>query len=268
MRESVTEMGGPAAPPGGAYGQPPPLQQQQHQGLGKVWAVSERPVTLTDNPENGRIRALLATSRAPTQAEINAALSGGGSGGGGGARGGFRSGGGSGPARSTSTAIVVRSGGGGAGGGGGGADGMMSRIGAWKKSGHYAARPVTPGPPLVASPGGSAGFRGGLAARDVGKVQPLPELGAQPYSDRRELLCLTGAGLQVLTKLRPVDLLYDLLAQNHVEGVSGEKAGGGGGDSGGVTRRFRNVSPADCARLGGVWYVVQSVSAICLGCWV
>lgn len=212
MRESVTEMGGPNAPPSGAYGQP-----QQHQGLGKVWAISERPVTLADNPENGRVRALLATSLAPTQAEINAALSGGGGGAAApAARRGLRSGSSSGPARSTSTAVVVRRGSGGA----AAADGMMSRIGAWKKSGHYAARPVAPAPPLVVSPGGSAGFSGGLTAKDVGKVLPLPELGAQPYSDRRELLCLTGAGLQVLTRLRPVDLIYDLLAQNHVEGVS------------------------------------------------
>lgn len=211
MREAVTEIGGPAAPPGGAYGQQP----QQHRGLGKVWAISERPVTLTDNPDNARVRALLATSRAPTQAEINAALNGGA--GGGGARGGPRSGSSSrGPARSSSTAVVVRGGG----GGGGSVGGVMSRVGAWKNSGLYAARPVAPGPPLVASPGGSAGFPGGLAARDVGKVLPLPELGTQPYSDRRELLCLTGAGLQVLTRLRPVDLLYNLLARNHEQGVS------------------------------------------------
>lgn len=209
MRESVAEIGGPTAPSTGAYGQP-----QQHQGLGKVWAISERPVTLTDNPENGRVRALLATSRPPTQAEINTALSGGGAAAA--ARGGLRSGNASGPARSTSTAVVVRR----SGGGGGAADGMIGRIGAWKKSGHYAARPIAPAPPLVASPGGSAGFPGGLSAKDLDKTLPLPELGAQPYSDRRELLCLTGAGLQVLTRLRPVDLLYDLLARNHVEGVS------------------------------------------------
>eukprot|EP00752_Nemacystus_decipiens_P013044 g11539.t1 len=201
MRESVTEVGGPNAPPTGAYGQPQP-----HQGLGKVWAISERPVTLTDNPENGRVRALLATSHAPTQAEINAAATT--------TRGGPRRGNSTAPARSTSSRTVVARGSGGV-----PADGMMSRIGAWKKSARYAARPVVPSPPLVASPGGSAGFPGGLSAKDAEKVLPLPELGAQPYSDRRELLCLTGAGLQVLTRLRPVDLLYDLLARNHVEGV-------------------------------------------------
>lgn len=220
MRESVTEFGGPTdTPPGGGayYG-----QQQQQQPMGKVWAISERPVTLTDNPENGRIRALLAKSRTPPQAEINSALSSAARGGGGARTTATTASSRSGPARSSgSTAMVVRR----AGGTGGSlagsvTDGMVNRFGTWRKSGLYAARPIAPAPPLVASPGGSGGFAGGLMARDVGKVLPLPELGAQPYSDRRELLCLTGAGLQVFTRLRPVDLLYDLLAQNHADGVS------------------------------------------------
>lgn len=211
MRESVTEIGGGAGA-GAAYGQ----------AMGKVWAISERPVTLADNPENGRVRALLATSRTPPQSEINAALNGGA---GGASQGGSRSRtSGSGSARGGgSTAMVVRSGGG---GGGSAAGGVINRIGTWRKSALYAARPVTPAPPLVASPGGAAGFPGGLMARDVGKVLPLPELGVQPYSDRRELLCLTGAGLQVLTKLRPIDLLHDLLSRDDVDGVRGAGRGG------------------------------------------
>lgn len=217
MRESVTEFGGPTDT------QPhPQQQQQQQQPMGKVWAISERPVTLTDSAENGRIRALLAKSRAPPQSEINSALRAAGStrtgilglsGSGGPTR---NSGGSRSRATTTSTAIVVRR----RGGAGSVADGVANRFGTWRKSGLYPARPVAPAPPLVASPGGSGGFPGGLMARDVEKVVPLPELGVQPYSDRRELLCLTGAGLQVLTRLRPVDLLYDLLAQNHAEGVS------------------------------------------------
>ncbi|CAM9180534.1 unnamed protein product, partial [Ascophyllum nodosum] len=48
----------------------------------------------------------------------------------------------------------------------------------------------------------------------------LSELSTQLFSNRRELLCLTSAGLQVFTRLRPIDLLYDLLAQKLVEKVS------------------------------------------------
>ncbi|CAM9953397.1 unnamed protein product, partial [Hapterophycus canaliculatus] len=204
MREAVTEIGGLAATSAAAA---PP------QEMGKVWAISERPVTLTDSPENGRIRALLATAATPPQAAINAAL------GSNGAAAGSNN-----PSSSSSS-----SGRGGGGGGGSKAvvshsggfigSGVLGRVGAWRKSGLYGARSVVPAPPFVASPGGSAGFPGGLTAREVGKILPLPELGVQPYSDRRELLCLTGAGLQVLTRLRPVDLLYDLLAQNYTEGV-------------------------------------------------
>lgn len=215
MRESVTEFGDRADQQA--------QQQQPQQPMGRVWAISERPVIITDNPENGRIRALLAKSRTPPQSEINSALSGGartssGSGSSSNSRGRARG------SSSSSTAIVVRRPGGGgsgvAGVAGSVAGGVVNRFGTWKKSGLYAARPVAPAPPLVASPGGSGGFLGGLIAKDVEKIVPLPELGVQPYSDRRELLCLTGVGLQVLTRLRPVDLLYDLLAQNHAEEVS------------------------------------------------
>ncbi|CAN0131010.1 unnamed protein product, partial [Ectocarpus fasciculatus] len=193
MREAVTEVGDSAA--------------AQQQAMGRVWAISERPVTLTDNPETGRVRALLASSGAPSPSDNNGTTtitnSGGasrsGGGGGGSSRAVVRVG------RSSTSGAVV--------------GGVVSRAKAWQRSSRYAARPVAPSPPLVASPGGSAGFPGGLNARDVGGMVQLPELGVQPYSDRRELLCLTGAGLQVLTWLRPVDLLYDLLARNHVEGV-------------------------------------------------
>ncbi|CAN0238023.1 unnamed protein product, partial [Scytosiphon promiscuus] len=167
MREAVTEIGGLAA------ASAPP------QAMGKVWAISERPVILTDSPESGRIRALLATAAStPTQSEINAALS---SNGAAAANNSSSSSGGRGGG---STAVAART-------GSSVGTGVLGRVGAWRKSG-----------------------------LQVEKILPLPELGVQPYSDRRELLCLTGAGLQVLTTLRPVDLLYELLAQNYTEGVS------------------------------------------------
>ncbi|CAN0096856.1 unnamed protein product [Ectocarpus sp. 6 AP-2014] len=201
MREAVTEMGDSAAAAAVSTAGGAGAGGRQQQAMGRVWAISERPVTLADNPEIGRVRALLALSGAPSPSDNNgttAANGGGGGGGGGGSRAVVRGG------RSTSGAVV---------------GGVVSRAKAWQRSSRYASRPVAPSPPLVASPGGSAGFPGGLNARDVGGMVQLPELGVQPYSDRRELLCLTGAGLQVLTRLRPVDLLYDLLARNHVEGV-------------------------------------------------
>ncbi|CAM9519333.1 unnamed protein product, partial [Ectocarpus sp. 12 AP-2014] len=207
MREAVAEMGdsAPAAVPtagGGAGG-------RQQQAMGRVWAISERPVTLADNPEIGRVRALLALSGAPSPSDNNGTTAA--NGGGGGASRSSSGAGGAGGSRA-----VVR---GGRSVSGAVVGGVVSRAKAWQRSSRYASRPVAPSPPLVASPGGSAGFPGGLNARDVGGVVQLPELGVQPYSNRRELLCLTGAGLQVLTRLRPVDLLYDLLARNHVEGV-------------------------------------------------
>lgn len=166
-------------------------------GMGKVWAIGERPVALTDSPEIARIRTLLATSRTPSQADTNS-----------------RSRGSNGY---STTALAVSS----KARRKGGAEsaGVVHRAMQWKKSHLYSARPVTPGPPQVASPGGSGGFPGGLTSRDVGRVVPLPELGMQPYSDMREFMCLTSAGLQVFAKLRPVDVLYELLAQNHAQKV-------------------------------------------------
>lgn len=219
MREAVTEIGGLAATSAAAAAPP--------QAMGKVWAISERPVTLTDSPENGRIRALLATAATPPQSDINAAL-------------GTSNGNNNNNTPSSSSAYGARSKALVNHHGGFIGSGVLGRVGAWRKSGLYGARPVMPTPPFVASPGGSVGFPGGLTAREVGKILPLPELGSQPYSDRRELLCLTGAGLQVLTRLRPVDLLYDLLAQNYTEGVSwrnrcfGFDGGRGGGGLAGV----------------------------------
>lgn len=242
MREAANDIGDvkPASPSHGG-GRPHPHDHQPK--LGKVWAIAERPVTLTDNPSGARVRSLLVTSRTPSQAEINTAS-------------------GSAPPSSAATAtsaavvpaaragssrgspadrggsaltIVAKNG---SGRGGEAGAGIVKRAMEWRKSHLYRARAVAPAPPIVASPGGSDGFAGGLLPRDVGKVVPLPELGTQPYSEKREFLCLTSAGLQTLAKLRPVDLLYDLLARNQSERVrrgclfmlgGGKGLGGGGG---------------------------------------
>lgn len=211
MREAVSEIGGPGT-------------GESHQPrMGKVWAISERPVALTDSPDGARVRSLLVTSKTPSQADINAAsgnsppvaASAAGAYGNFGGRSATgiipttRSG-------RTSTAITVTGKGGVMAADAGGA---MNRMRKWMKRDYFPPRPVAPGPPLVASPGGSSGFGGGLMAKDLGKVVALPELGTQPYSSRREMLCLTSAGLHTLSKLRPVDLLYDLLAQNQMERV-------------------------------------------------
>lgn len=233
MREAVSDLGGG----GGGRG-----SGNRGPALGKVWAIAERPVTLTDNPSNARVRALVVTSKTPSQSATGSnasfAFNGGGrntvalsssasrrvaarrAGGGGPSRG---SGSGSG---SSSTAVTVSGAAAVAAAGGGG---VVQRAMQWRRSHLYPARAVAPGPPIVASPGGSAGFQGGLLPRDVDRVVALPELGTQPYSDRREVLCLTGAGLQTLTKMRPVDLLYELLAQDQAERVSRGTGWGGVG---------------------------------------
>ena len=225
MREAVSDMGGN----GNSGGEP---------AMGKVWCISERPVSLADNPDGARLRTLALTTRTPSQAEVthtSTASRGGTRSGGRGGRGGDSGSGSrssSGSRGGAATAVAKRSsGGGGSGGGGGG--GILQRAMKWHKSNLHEARPVAPSPPLVASPGGSAGFQGGLLATKVGEVVPLPELGTQLFSDRREVLCLTSAGMQTLMKLRPVDHLYDLLAHNQAERVRrGVFVVGGGGDWG------------------------------------
>lgn len=245
MREAVSDLGGGGRSSGGS-GQGP--------ALGKVWAIAERPVNLTENPDNARVLALVVTSKLtphtsaigtvsppPTGGNSRNALQTSssasrrvaarraiGSGGGGGGGPGRRSGGGG--SSSSSTAVAVSGVAATAGGG------VVQRAMQWRKSHLYPARSVAPGPPVVVSPGGSAGFAGGLLPRDVDRVVALPELGTQPYSNRREVLCLTGAGLQTLAKMRPVDMLYELLAQDQAERVSdgfggwvGWRRGGGGG---------------------------------------
>lgn len=289
MREAVTYEGGgddeSGASGGGSGGGGGYTGGAQDATMGKVWAISERPVALSDNPSAARLRALLVTSRTPSHAEINGrsgAIGGGGGGWGGwgGGRGRERGGvfffsagasrqssgsgsrkvnGGRASATSTSTALVVR----GATTGGAVGDvsaGIVNRAMQWRKSEAYPERPVAPAPPLVCSPGGSRGCPGGLVQKDVARVVALPELGTQSYSERRELLCLTSAGLQTFVKLRAVDLLYDLLAQNQAEKVMdlfwGRGGGGGsseemGGirDDGWIVRKW-----ADGQAGGGVFY--------------
>lgn len=208
MREAVSDMGGS----NNSGGEP---------AMGKVWCISERPVSLADNPDGARLRTLALTTRTPSQAEVTrtstASRGGSRSSGRGGGRGGDSGSGSrssSGPRGSAATAVAKRSS-----GGGGVSGGILQRAMKWHKSNLHEARPVAPSPPLVASPGGSAGFQGGLLATKVGEVVPLPELGTQLFSDRREVLCLTSAGMQTLMKLRPVDHLYDLLAHNQAERV-------------------------------------------------
>ena len=196
MREAVSDGGGLV---------------QGTLGMGRVWSLGERPVTLADDPEGARVRSLLLTSAAPSQSEINDTVPGGNSSVANGA-----SGGSSGAMRAASTSA-----------------GNLSAI-AWRMINQLTAspskrqrqlsfpeRPIVAGPPTVNSPGGSAGFTGGLLPKDVEKMVALSELSTQLFSSRRELLCLMSAGLQVFTRLRPIDLLYDLLAQNLVEKVGG-----------------------------------------------
>ena len=195
MREAVSDGGGVV---------------QGTLGMGRVCALGERPVSLADDPEGARIRSLLLTSAVPSRSEINDTVPGGDSSFANGASGGSS---GAMPAASTSA-------------------GNLSSIG-WRMVNQLASprerqrqlsfpeRPIVPGPPTVTSPGGSAGFTGGLLPKDVEKMVALSELSTQLFSNRRELLCLTSAGLQVFTRLRPIDLLYDLLAQNLVEKVGG-----------------------------------------------
>ncbi|CAM9540207.1 unnamed protein product [Ascophyllum nodosum] len=182
MREAVSDGGGLV---------------QGTLGMGRVWALGERPVTLADDPEGARVRSLLLTSAAPSQSEINDTVPGSNSSVANGASGG------------SSGAIAWR---------------MIKQLTASpskrQRQLSFPERPIVPGPPTVNSPGGSAGFTGGLLPKDVEKMVALSELSTQLFSSRRELLCLMSAGLQVFTRLRPIDLLYDLLAQNLVEKVS------------------------------------------------
>ena len=199
MREAVSDGGGVV---------------QGTLGMGRVCALGERPVSLADDPEGARIRSLLLTSSTrsqPSHRRIHDTVSGGNSSVANGASGGSS---GAMPAASTFA-------------------GKLSAIG-WRMVNQLTAsprkrqrqlsfpeRPIVPGPPAVTSPGGSAGFTGGLLPKDVEKMVALSELSTQLFSNRRELLCLTSAGLQVFTRLRPIDLLYDLLAQKLVEKVGG-----------------------------------------------
>ncbi|KAG5180255.1 Nup133 N terminal like-domain-containing protein [Tribonema minus] len=65
---------------------------------------------------------------------------------------------------------------------------------------------VPPPPPLCLPP---RGWLGGL--RGARGVVPLRELATQHAAPQRRLLCLSGAGLHMVAKLRPLDVLHRLL---------------------------------------------------------
>lgn len=180
-------------------------------GMGRVFAIGERPVSVADNPKGARVRALVLTSRTPSQAEMRSEIDGGGG----------------------SRVSGVRTLGGGVGSVAGGDALVVARTPAFNlgtvgrsvyksciNQFQFPIRPTAPEPPTVTSPGGSAGFEGGLLPKDVGKMVTLSEFATQLYSDKRELLLLSSSGLQVLVKLRPVDQLYDLLAEHRLDKVS------------------------------------------------
>lgn len=194
--------------------------------VGQVWAIAERPVLLMDDPEAMRVRSSIVTSRAPSQGGMNSRAnpSGGaptslgpsssrtssrqaGSGSG-------SSNSGSSGGKSTSTALVVRKAAAGVG------VGVVNRAMQWGKEETYPERPVAPGPPVICCPEGSKGFPRGLLPKDLSRIVALPELGSQLFSAKREILCLTSAGLHAFVKLRPVDMLYELVAQPNNEKVS------------------------------------------------
>ncbi|CAN0432918.1 unnamed protein product, partial [Discosporangium mesarthrocarpum] len=82
----------------------------------------------------------------------------------------------------------------------------------------YPERPVAPTPPQFCAPG-QDGFKGGLSNKDALWVVPLTEQATQLFTRKREVLCLTGAGLHTLVKLRPVDHLYNMLASHRMSKV-------------------------------------------------
>ncbi|CAM9590863.1 unnamed protein product, partial [Ascophyllum nodosum] len=140
--------------------------------MSRVWAIGERSVSIAMDPEGARCRKLVMTSMTPSEAQFKRAADWG--------DGGIGNGGGS---EDSGHAI-------------GGRVHYPSATTPNKRQRQlqFPERPIAPGPPTVISPGGSAGFCGGLLPKDVERMVALSELGTQSYSERREILCLTSAG--------------------------------------------------------------------------
>lgn len=206
MRESISVDGGTT---------------RGHGIAAQVQAIAESPVLLMRDVSTMRVRSMMVTSRAPSQAEVNSRGTGHGRGlvmaestnpWNGGRRVASRTSGAN-RRSSTSSAFALAkptnavsniS------------TGIVGRAMQWHKGNSFVERPVAPSPPMIMSPGGSQGIPGGLITKDLNRMAILPELSTQLFSAQRELLCLTTVGLQTYARLRPVDHLHELLVKRQV----------------------------------------------------
>jgi len=70
---------------------------------------------------------------------------------------------------------------------------------------------VPPAPPLIL-PYAGRDPGAGLALRNLGEITPLSELSTQLFGLVRQFLCLTSAGVHVMSRLRPIDTLCKILS--------------------------------------------------------